>query len=128
MNIEALCQNISNRFSQDKTVPSVIVAWLEESSRYYVSIVRYRGEYADGKVVLCNVTGPSLEQCYTEVYNKLCDMRADPIKCVFLTYDSNKEMAEFLRNLLTKHTKGELAQKLGKTIPWINYYLESVPE
>lgn len=69
---------LSETLKDDPSSPSVIFSWLADKKSWYVSVVRYRAPFGDGKVVIAKAMKPTLEEAFREVLNQIHTMGDNP--------------------------------------------------
>lgn len=94
MTLEDLIRQLVAKYSDDPSAPSVVLSYLADRERWYASAIRYCRRYGEGKVVVCNATGESLEAVLASLASELgriWSLQASPLQFEFIVaeeYDS----------------------------------------
>jgi hypothetical protein len=55
-----LIRSVHRRYKNDPSAPSLTIAWIGHEQRWYISVCRYTQKFGQGKEVVMNVYGESL--------------------------------------------------------------------
>ena len=59
--MDELCRALYEAHRDDPTIPGVLVAWV--GHKFYGSVSRYTGKYAEGRYIVAQADGETVNEC-----------------------------------------------------------------
>jgi len=68
-NLELVLRAVSELYPFDRTSPGIVLSYLKNEN-FYVSLCRYSGSFGNGKMVLLNAQGDTIDTALAELISK----------------------------------------------------------